>query len=253
MSRREPQQYLKIANYLKGEIANGNLKPGDFFPSEAELCEQFDTSRGPVRQAMATLRAQGAISSGRGRRSVVLGNFTAENFESTYSASARYNECGLKVSQKILVLGRVPAPEEAASALSIPEGESIVYLKRLRSLDDEIRMIQEHYFPLDVGRHIMGFDDTDPSLHRMLASAGVPVDNVNRVLRTIRANKEDAELLGVKEGEPLWYVRLYLHDHNGEPVEYGRYKYRAEGVQISLSTVRGTSSPLRLNILHEVV
>ena len=69
---RRPQQHEKIAEYLRKEIRDGTYEPGDTLPSEAELCAQFDSSRGPVRQAMSTLRSEGLISSGRGRRSVAL-------------------------------------------------------------------------------------------------------------------------------------------------------------------------------------
>lgn len=73
-ARRVPQQHIKIAEHLRGRILSGEIPAGSLLPSEAELCEEFDTSRGPVRQALASLRTEGFISSGRGRRSVVLGH-----------------------------------------------------------------------------------------------------------------------------------------------------------------------------------
>ncbi|WP_289297672.1 winged helix-turn-helix domain-containing protein [Corynebacterium guaraldiae] len=77
MALRGTQQHSIIADYLRNLIRSKKLSPGDFLPSEAELCEQFSSSRGPVRQAVAALRSEGLISSGRGRRSVVLGRFTS--------------------------------------------------------------------------------------------------------------------------------------------------------------------------------
>lgn len=249
MARREPQQYLKIAEYLTEQIRLGHLKPGDFLPSEAELCEKFDTSRGPVRQAMATLRSAGKISSGRGRRSVVLGDFNAENFDATYSVYARFRDAGIPLTQKINWLARRPATAPVAESLNILEGDPIVYVNRVRAYGGHNRVLQEHYFPLEVGRHILDFDESDRSLHEALAAAGVDVDNVDRVLYIEPATPEEAEQLELDPGFPLMVSVQKLHDHNGEPVEYSVFKYRADRMQLSIATVRGSTSPLRISIM----
>ncbi|MGP5604731.1 GntR family transcriptional regulator, partial [Corynebacterium casei] len=89
---RTNQIHSKIYLELQHRITSGGLKPGDLLPSEAELCEEFDASRGPVRQAIASLRAEGLISSGRGRRSVVLGTSKADSFMSILSNFAWMKE-----------------------------------------------------------------------------------------------------------------------------------------------------------------
>lgn len=56
------QLHITIAKELQRRITSGALSQGDLLPSEAELCEEFAASRGPVRQAIASLRAEGLIS-----------------------------------------------------------------------------------------------------------------------------------------------------------------------------------------------
>lgn len=249
MVRREPQQHLKIANYLREEIRTGRLAAGDFLPSEAELCEQFHTSRGPVRQAMAALRSEGKISSSRGRRSVILGDFNAESFEATYSVYARYQESGITPDQHILWLARRPATAAAAESLRLKEGDPIVFVHRVRSFAGENRVIQEHYFPLNIGRHILDYEESDGSLHAVLTARGVDFDNISRILEFGLASQEDGELLGINEGDPLCVTRQMIHDHNGNPVEYSIFKFRADHLQLSMSTVRGAMSPLRISLI----
>lgn len=41
MSPRDKQQHKKIADYLREQISSGVLQPGDFLPSEADLCEKL--------------------------------------------------------------------------------------------------------------------------------------------------------------------------------------------------------------------
>ena len=102
MSPRDKQQHKKIADYLREQISSGVLQPGDFLPSEADLCEKFSSSRGPVRQAVAALRAKGLVSSGRGRRSTVLTSTQAELFESIYSISSWLSEYDVDPQQHTL-------------------------------------------------------------------------------------------------------------------------------------------------------
>lgn len=244
--RQEPQQYLKIADFIKEKINSGEWPEGSTLPSEAELCAQFSTSRGPVRQAMSSLRGEGLISSGRGRRSVVLGAFNSEDFESTFSVAHRYRSFNIDIEQQILWLARRPAGPEVAKILRIEPDDPVVYLKRTRSFKDEVRVIQEHYFPLAVGRNILDFDENSGSLHDLLVSRGIEYDHVDRTLEVKFADAEDAKLLGTEPNHPLIQAFHVLSDHNGTPQEYSVFRWRAERMRIQLTTIKGTVSPLRL-------
>lgn len=126
-SMRTKQIHSKIYVELQHRITSGGLKPGDLLPSEAELCEEFDASRGPVRQAIASLRAEGLISSGRGRRSVVLGTSKADSFMSILSKFAWMKEHDLNPTSKILWMARRPAPAHVAAALGMKPDDPIIF------------------------------------------------------------------------------------------------------------------------------
>src|SRR2546426_8452427 len=64
--------HRSVAAELRDRIRRGDLPVGASLPSEAQLCREFVSSRGPVRQALATLREEGLIGGGRGRRPVAL-------------------------------------------------------------------------------------------------------------------------------------------------------------------------------------
>lgn len=243
---REPQQHLKISDYLKEQIRTGELKPGDRLPSEAELCEQFNTSRGPVRQALASLRTEGTISSGRGRRSIVLGNHQYENFKSMYSITEWMRLRGFEPSQKTLWQARRPAPAHVAEALGIKEGDPIVFVHRVRYGNGVPVMVERQYYPLEVGKHILNFDADSGSIHDHLEKHGVNYDNVYRELNMGYADREDAIHLGVEEGHPMWFVRLHMSDHAGATIEFAEYHYLVESMSLGISTVRGATSPLEV-------
>ncbi len=66
---RAPKLPHIVAQRLRAQIANGELKPGDTLPSEAELLLQFGISRPTLREALRVLEAETLIELGRGSRS----------------------------------------------------------------------------------------------------------------------------------------------------------------------------------------
>ena len=246
LSSRLTQQHLKITNHLKDRIYSGNLAPGDQLPSEAELCEKFATSRGPVRQAMATLRSEGIISSGRGRRSVVLNSHRAETFEAVLSVSSWFESMGITPSQKTLWLARRPAPAKAAKALRLKEDDPIVFVHRIRSANGIPAIVERQYFPLEIGQQLLNFDADNGSVHSYLRQQGVEFDNVYRRMTVESASEEDARALGIDAGQPVFRVCFEIADHSGTALEYADNVYRTDQFEFALTNVRGGSSPLEV-------
>lgn len=67
------RKYEWIFDTIKIEIQSGRFKDGDPLASEAQLCERFDVSRGPVRQALSELEKRGMIRRHVGKGSFVFG------------------------------------------------------------------------------------------------------------------------------------------------------------------------------------
>lgn len=248
MALRRTQQHSIIADYLRNLIRSKKLSPGDFLPSEAELCKQFSSSRGPVRQAVAALRTEGLISSGRGRRSVVLGRFTSESFDSIYSVTHWLRERGFEPGASTLWLGRCPASEQEAEFLWVETGAPIIFMHRVRSANGMPIAIERMFFPLDVGSQILNFDADNESIHYHLRSQGVDFDNVNRELSLASASEEDARSLNVEPGTPLWRLHLDISDHSGHPVECTEILYLGDRLTLGMTSVRGTTSPLEVKL-----
>lgn len=242
---RRPQQHEKIADHLRKEIHDGTYEPGDTLPSEAELCAQFDSSRGPVRQAMSTLRSEGLISSGRGRRSIVLesGDKYAASFETVLSTSQWLKKLGYEPGQRTEWITRRPADEEIAEKLELDKDDPIVSVERVRLADGKPFMIENVNFRIEAGVHVLGFDTSTGSIHDHMARQGVKFDTIRRSLRLREASEDDAEKLGVAPGSPLLQTLLHVYDHNGVPVEFADYRYLGDVLSLGTTHINGTSIP----------
>ncbi|MBN2871979.1 MAG: GntR family transcriptional regulator, partial [Halothiobacillaceae bacterium] len=59
--------YQQLADSLRVRILSGELPPGSLLPSESELIHEYGISRGPIRQAVAQLKAEGLVDVRQGR------------------------------------------------------------------------------------------------------------------------------------------------------------------------------------------
>lgn len=53
--------YEKVLDQLKGAILTSRFKPGEKLPSERELCDEFQVSRGVIREAIRALELRGFV------------------------------------------------------------------------------------------------------------------------------------------------------------------------------------------------
>lgn len=250
ISRRRPrQQHEEITDYLRGLIESGELAPGDPLPSEAELCEKFNSSRGPVRQAVATLRSDGLVSSGRGRRSLVLLAPSTNSFDSLLSSSALMKEQGRTTTSKVLRISREGADERVADALELSVGDPVVEVERVRSCDGTPVLIERLVFPYKVGEPLLTMDPEKESVHEVLADHGIHADNAVRTGQIVFATTEQAELLDIEEGFPLWHLELRASTFQGEHIECSEYDFRADMMRLTMSNVRGGSVPLKFSVI----
>jgi DNA-binding FadR family transcriptional regulator len=67
-SLQKPTLSAQVARHLIDLIQQQALRPGDFVPSEVQICKDLQVSRGSVREAYRTLAALGIIEIESGRR-----------------------------------------------------------------------------------------------------------------------------------------------------------------------------------------
>ncbi|WP_018501105.1 FadR/GntR family transcriptional regulator [Parafrankia discariae] len=66
-ARRRPRASEIVAESIRVQVARGELRPGDRFPTEDELIEIFGVARTTLREALRLLEAEGLVTVLRGR------------------------------------------------------------------------------------------------------------------------------------------------------------------------------------------
>lgn len=197
---------------IRRDITAGTYAAGDALPTEAQLCETFNASRGSIRQAMATLRGEGLVTSAQDRRSVVIDR----------------------------------ADSALAAALDIPVLTQVLVIKWLQLMDGEPALVERFRYRMEFGRHVLGFDPDSGSIHHHLMNHGVEIHRASRTIAAIAADADDTELLKVAVGSPLLRVRRRAFTHEGIPAEASDDRYLPNRANFALHSMRGSLSPLTM-------
>ncbi|UBU10242.1 GntR family transcriptional regulator [Nonomuraea gerenzanensis] len=224
----------RVASDLRRRISSGELPVGSAIPSESHLCEQWGISRGPIRQALATLRAEGLIGGGRGKPPVVRSQSMPQPFETFLSFSRWVELMGRTPGQRTLEIARRPAGPEACDALGLEEGEHVVQMVRLRLMDDLPAMVERTTFVWPVGRLLFDFDCDSGSVFAYLSRCGVDLSRARHTIDAVGADRADSELLGIPVGAPLLRERRQTSSASGEPVEFSDDRYRPDLVSFTI-------------------
>nr|WP_055502989.1 GntR family transcriptional regulator [Nonomuraea pusilla] len=239
--------HVQIEQWLLAAIAGGEMAPGDRLPGERELAGRLGVSRMTLRQALATLEAEGVLVRVPGRSG---GAFVAEpRVECDLTGLAGFTEqmrrAHLRAEARVLTARTVAAPASVAAALELDAGARVHEVARVRSAGRSPVALERSYFPA-----LPGFLDHDltGSLYTLLASGyGLEPRTAVEHLDPVIARPGEAAELGIEPGAPLMLIERTAYAADGTPVEHARDLFRPDRVRISVRSGvgPGVSAPAR--------
>ncbi|MDI7274884.1 MAG: GntR family transcriptional regulator [Anaerolineae bacterium] len=229
--------YYQLMQELRHRIEGGQWAPGDRIPSERELSETYGISRMTVRQALAELVDTGLLRRDQGRGTFVAEPRMRRQITRLMSFTEDMRARGRRASARVLRLELVPARPSVADALEIEVGEQVVLIERLRLADGEpVALESSHlHFP---GCEGVVHEDLSGSLYRLLHERfGLTPSRAREELEAGACEAHQAQLLGIRRGEPVLALRRRTLDQDGRPIEYVESVYRADRYIVSLDLV----------------
>ena len=212
-------RYYEIEQALRARIAA--LDPHSPLPSDAELVEEFGVSRMTARGAVQRLVHEGLVYRVPGRGTFVADQAAHRSATHILSFSDEMRRKGREPSSRVVESGRRAASALEQERLGVDE---VVVLRRVRLADGEPIAIETAVFPARVAG-VLGADLTRESLFAVLTKAGTIPTAGRAVLVAEAATTDDAELLGVAEGDALLVGRWLIRDQDGEPLEMTETRY----------------------------
>lgn len=226
--RTDVPKWAQIEDALASRIGCGDLRVGDRLPPERDLCDQWDVSRGTIRQALDALAARGLIERGVGRGTFVAAGKVEVRLHDVAGFTEQMARAGVQAHARVLRAGVRGAPEQVAEALALEPGAAVVRIERLRLAGKLALTIEDTWVP---SARFEGIEDLDlrGSIYALMRDLydRAPV-RVVESLEPVVAQRHSAELLGVAAGSALMLVERTAFDAGEVAVEFAHDLHRGD-------------------------
>lgn len=235
IDRDKPQKlYIQLSDLLKNNIEKGDWAVGSQIPIEEELCRMYDLSKATIRLAVLELVRQGYLTRKQGKGTFVCKRVIPEGLTMLSSFKELMLEKGITFSTQVLAQTVMMPTDDLDVKLDIPEDRHIIYIKRLRSVDNEPVLLQETYIPYHICPPLLQDDVANNSLFELLEQKhGITITKVKDYIEIIYSRAGENKLLGLPKGSPV--LLLDQHFFSGDTqIMYMRSIKRPDRFRLSL-------------------
>jgi GntR family transcriptional regulator len=225
--------YYQIQQRLLEQIRSGTLKAGEPVPSEQEIAARLGVSRMTARQALKSLCDVGLTYRERGKGTFVSANKLEKNIRQVLSFTEEMRARGMRANSKVLSFDTIPATEEIATALRIPLHETLIRLRRIRCAGSSPMGIESSHLPERLCPDLVRTFDPSASLYQALYERyGIQMAVADEVVEAALAGAQQARMLEIARGSPVFLFTRVSCVQSGQPVEYVKSTYRADRYKI---------------------
>jgi GntR family transcriptional regulator len=137
-----------------------------------------------------------------------------------------------------LSLEKLSFPHEANERLGLAEDEALIYLSRLRFIDNAPLVYVETFLPFKPYERLMSVDFNTASLYDALDSLyGIRINHARREIEAINASRREAQLLHIANNKALSLVKT-TGCTGQTPVEFSIARYRGDLNKFSVDVYR---------------
>lgn len=233
--------HAQIERWLIDVIGRGDLVSGDRLPREGDLAAALGVSRMTLRQALSTMEAQGTVVRRPGRSG---GTYVSEpRIECDLTGLAGFTEqmrrANIRAGARVVSALTLPATAAVAGALSIPRGDDVHEIVRVRTARRQPLALERSYFPAEVFPDLLTHRLTGSLYDLLRRHYGQTPYVASENLEPIIAGAAEAEMLGVEATSALMAIERTASTAAGLPVEYARDLFRPDKVRITFRTGLG--------------
>ncbi len=230
--------YHQLYEILRDEINTDRLKAGEYLPSENKLADIYEVSRLTVRQALSELVENGMVEKKRGKGTRIVQQKNIENLTELKGFTEETRESGHTVSSVVLENRLVDVPEIMSDRFDLPEGSKVVFLKRLRMIDEVPYAIElAHINPsIDVRMiNILDMDMSKRSLYEFFKNTlELSIIYADETIEVLRATSENARLLTISAGDCILFRKRFTYAAKNRCVEYVQSYYRGDKYRFNI-------------------
>lgn len=219
---------------LRGELEQmiAGLGAGDLLPAERVLAQDLGVARMTLRRAVDALVTEGRLVRRAGSGTFVVGGKVDQRLSAT-SFSADMRARGLRPDSRTVESRHSPAGALLAAVLGVATGTEVLHVRRLRLADDQPMALEDLHVPTTVAPGLTGTDLEGASYYDLLEQRyGTPVVAGTQTVEPALVGPTEAELLGVRAGDPVFCFERTTRMADGRVAEFVRSTYRGDRYRI---------------------
>ena len=215
--------WQQIYDHIFGLIESGFFQPGSQLPGETHLAEKLAVTRITLRRALQQLQHEGHLTARKG-----VGIFV-RNLPSTFTVRDgrrfldNFEAHGQEIGTQTLLIVREPAGPAVAERLRLPLDATIIRLCRIRTSGKQPVYVNTKVFPAHLFPDFEQIYEVCQSVTDVFRAHGV--GNYRRIETRISggfASTDEAEILRLTPGTPVFRINAVNEDSNGVPIEWTR-------------------------------
>lgn len=240
-----------VTSKLRTLIAEERARGVDRLPPEKELSEQLGTSRGTLREALATLEAAGEIERRRRVGTLITApqRFTLDRaiaypIDYICSVSGILGGAGATHTVRRVSVHREAADDENGPLLGLAAGAPVFRVSRSYEVDGDAAALVEHTLPTALNGHEVRINSLTDGVTTFFRDVEhIPLVRSDHAVTAVAATGELAAELDVAPGAPLLVVHCRLFSDDERIIAIGRLVFRPDALYLTASAYPSATAP----------
>ncbi|WP_431802427.1 GntR family transcriptional regulator [Halobacillus andaensis] len=227
-------KYQQIAVDIEKYIEDNALQQGEKLPVLEKLMAQFDVSKSTITKSLDLLERKGVVFQVRGS-GIFVRRQNREGYISLLSNQGFKKDLEeFNVTSEVLELTACNPTEEAAQNLNIDLDHDVYYVKRIRYINGETLCLEESYYNKTIIPYLNREIATESIFNYIQEGLGLKIGFSDIYLHVDKLNDEEAQYLGLGEGDPKLFMESIFHLTNGQPFDFSKVTYNFQQSQFFL-------------------
>jgi len=220
-------------------VTSGELEPGDRLGSERELAEKFGVTRFILRRALDALERAGTVKRlpGRGGGTFIRQAKVERDLSRIIGFPEYLNRQGFEASTNVISVSLQEANEVAAERLHIEPSDPVFSLVRIRLADGSPISLEHGILPAERFPNLLERPLGGSVTELLRSEYGISVAECRERIEVVKANIDEARLLGIPTGSSLLSFERVSSSQDGQPFEFSIDLFRADRTCVVVRTV----------------
>lgn len=209
--------YVQLYDIMKAKMEDGEWIVGSQIPTEGDLCKSYEVSKATVRLAILELVRKGYLRRQQGKGTFVCKRVIPEGLAMHTSFKELMLDAGMTFSTKVLAKTVMMPDDDLDLKLNISADRHVIFIKRLRSIENEPVLLQEAYIPYHVCPSLLEEDVENESLFDILEKKyKITLTKVKDYIEIAYLTDEEAALLGLAGGAPALVMEQQIYSGDAQ-------------------------------------